>query len=140
MQNTTINHKEQIGRLNAYVLTRIAASPIHGVGLFAIQDIKKGQKLFMDIMPVVFNLPYKKFGKLNEGIGELLLSQWPQIVNGSVFAYPTTRLQAYLNHSSEANYDAVNDVALREILIGEEITEDYTKIPNSHIVFPWLVK
>ena len=45
---------------------------------------------------------------------------------------------AYMNHSSDANYDAVEDRTLRDIKEGEEITEDYRKIKGCEIVHPWI--
>ena len=135
-----INHNKQIEQLNAFVRTKIAPSPIHGVGLFALRKMKAGEKLYSDMMPIIFNLPYKKFHKLHREIQELLLGQWPQIVNGSIFAFPSTRLEAYINHSENANYDTVNDVLLKDVADNEEITEDYTKIQNYEFVFPWLKK
>jgi len=132
------DHETQIKELNTYVLTKIAPSKIQGVGLFALRDIPKGEKLYADIMPMVFNLPYNSFDKLYPEIVELLLGQWPQIINGSVFAYPTVRLQAYINHSDKPNYDAEKDLTLKNIKAGEEITEDYRQIENYQKVFTWL--
>lgn len=124
--------------LNSTVKTKIGVSKIHGVGLMALLSLEKGEKLYADNIPRVYTLPYSSFGKLFPEIKELLLGQFPQIVNGSHFAYPTTRLQAYVNHSNEPNYDAVNDVMLKDVRAGEEITENYKLIKNYKKVFKWL--
>lgn len=124
--------------LNERVKVRIMPSNIHGVGLFAIRGLKEGEKLYLDNVPKVYTLRYADFGKLDKVVKELLLERWPQILNGSNFAYPDGRYSAYCNHSDTPNVDMMNDVALRDILSGEELTEDYRLILNFLKVFPWL--
>jgi SET domain-containing protein len=133
-----VNHQNQIEELNTFVLTRLAPSPIHGIGVFALRDIPKGSHLFTDMMPRMYNLPYKKFKELRPEVAELLLEQWPQVVNGSIFAWPTTRIQAYMNHSDDPNYNAELDMTTRDITAGEEITENYNAIQNADKIYPWL--
>jgi len=132
------NYKRQIQELNTYVKTYLAPSEIEGVGLFAIRDIPKGQKLYADMAPRLYNLPFSEFRNLFPDVKKEILYRFPQVVNGSAFGYPSTRLQAYINHSDDPNYDAVNDVVLRDIAKGEEITEDYRKIENYKKVFPFI--
>ncbi len=133
-----MNYTRQIQELNTYVKTKVAVSPIEGVGIFAIHDIHKGQKLYTDMIPKMYNLPYKEFNNLFPTVRKELLKHFPLIVRGSAFAYPTTRLSSYLNHSEDPNYDAVNDIVLRDIKSGEEITEDYRKIDGAEEVFDFL--
>lgn len=129
----------KLNTLVKWVNVRIAPSEIHGVGVFAIRDILKGEKLYMDIMPELFNLPYKKIkNNLPEYISEILLERWPLIKDGSPFIYPDARYVAYCNHSDEANYSAKDDVALRDIKVGEEITENYKEIEGWKEVFTFL--
>jgi SET domain-containing protein len=135
-----MSYQRQIDELNTYVKTRIAPSPIHGVGVFAIHDIAKGTKLYTDMIPKMYNLPYKEFRNLFPTVRKLILERWPQIVNGSAFAYPDTRIQAFMNHSDDPNYDAVCDITLRDIKSGQEVTEDYTKIEGCEKVHDWLTK
>lgn len=135
MESTKTNQAKE---LNTFVQTYLAPSKIHGVGVFALQDIPKGRQLFADMVTKVYTLPYKEFDKLFPEVRDQILGQFPQVVNGSNFLYPTTRIQAYMNHSDDPNYDAVNDVALRDIKKDEEITEDYKKIENYDKVFPFL--
>lgn len=131
---------EQIRELNHYVRTKLAPSQIEGVGVFASRDIKKGEPLFTDMMTKLYNLPYSEFDKLRPEVAENLLQSFPLIVKGSAFAYPLTRTQAFLNHSDEPNYDAMTDMALRDIKAGEEVTEDYRKIDGWEDVFTFLKK
>lgn len=130
--------EEQITRLNERVKVRIAPSPIHGVGVFAIRDIAAGQRLYADHMPEVYAVRYANFGKLLPAVKALLLERYPQIVNGSNFIYPDTRHLAYMNHSDTPNYDAKSDTVLRDISEGEELTEDYRLIEGYQQVFSWL--
>ena len=129
---------EQITELNERVKIKLAPSKLHGVGIFALQDIKKGDKLYLDHMPVMYNIKYADFDKLNKDVAETLLSRWPHIINGSLFAFPDVRFSAYCNHSDKPNIDAKNDVALKDIKAGTELTEDYRLIENAEKIYTWL--
>ncbi len=133
-----LKHKQAIELLNRVVSVRIAPSPIHGVGVFAIRDVKEGECLELDAVPHIFDVPYEKFDKLNKDVRDILLGHFPQILGGSHFMYPVTKLTAYLNHSETPNYDAKADKALRDIKAGEEITEDYRLIPGAEKLFDFL--
>lgn len=132
--------KEAINLLNDIVKIKLAPSAIHGVGLFAMRDIKKGERLYADSIPHAFDIPYKDFNKLKPEIREIILGHFPQIVNGSHFLYPVTKMTAFTNHSSTPNYNAKDDVTLKGIKKGEEITEDYRLIDGWEKVFAWLNK
>lgn len=130
--------KEAIILLNDIVKIRLAPSSIHGVGVFAMRNIKKGEKLYTDSIPHQFDVPYSQFDKLDNEIRDILLGHFPLIIEGSHFMYPVTKFSAYLNHSDTPNYDAKDDKALQAIKAGEEITEDYKLIPNWDKIFKWL--
>ncbi len=130
--------KEAIIILNETSLVKLAPSQIHGIGVVALRDIKKGEKLYVDSIPHQYDLPYKKFNKLRAELRDLILGQWPLVITGSHFLYPVTRFSAYLNHSDDPNCDAKEDVALKDIAKGEEITEDYRKIEGHEKIFTWL--
>jgi SET domain-containing protein len=140
---TTKKHKEekfreQLKLLNEIVKIRLAPSEIHGVGVFAIRDIRKGEKLYTDIIPHQFDLPHSKFKQLDEEIKEILLGHFPLIVDGSHFLYPVAKMSAFLNHSDDPNYDAREDRALRKIKRGEEVTESYRLVKNYKKIYEWL--
>ena len=131
--------EKQIEALIRWVNVRIAPSDIHGVGVFAINDIPEGTKLYMDIMPEMFRLPYKKVkNNLPEAISQILLERWPLIQKGSPFVYPDARYVAYCNHSDSPNYDAKKDIAIKDIKAGEEITEDYRQIDGWKEIFDFI--
>lgn len=133
--------EQQAKILERWVNARLGASPIHGIGVFAVRDIKKGQKLYLDIAPQMFQLSYKRLtNQMPSYITEMILERWPTVMRGSAFMYPDTRFVAYMNHSDDANYDAYNDVALRDIEVGEEITENYREITDWETLYPFLTE
>lgn len=132
--------KQAIKMLNDICKIKLAPSTIHGVGVFAMRDLKKGETLYADAIPNALDIPYKLFGQLNPEVKELVLSHWPNIINGSHFLYPVTKMSAFMNHSDDPNVDAKEDRVLRKIKKGEELTEDYRLIINAEKLFAWLNK
>ena len=131
--------KLAIKLLNEVVKVRIQPSPIHGVGVFAIRAIKEGEIMELDAIPHQFDVPFSMMKDIRKDAREIILGQFPAIAVGSHFLYPVTRMQAFLNHSDNPNYDGQADKTLRDVAKGEELTEDYRKIPGHDKVFPWLV-
>lgn len=131
--------KQAIDLINEIVKLQLRPSAVHGVGVFALRDIKKGETLYADIIPHQFDVPYAKFNLLDPTIRDILLGHFPLITEGSHFMYPVTKMSAFLNHSDTPNYDAKKDVALRKIKASEEVLEDYRLIPSFEKVYPWLV-
>lgn len=132
--------KQAIKLLNDIVKVRIAPSSIHGVGVFAMRDLKKGEQMELDAIPHMFDIPHSKLGELNKEARELILSHWPLIATGSHFLYPVTKMTAFMNHQDKPNYDAKTDKMLKSVKKGEEITEDYRLIPLYEKIYPWLVQ
>ena len=130
--------REAIKLLNAIVKIRLAPSSIHGIGVFAMRKMSKGEKIYSDIIPHQFDIPYSDFNELRLDVKEMVLSHFPLIPSGSHFLYPVTKFSAYLNHSDIPNYDAKSDVLLKNVEKGEEITEDYRQIENWEIIYPFL--
>ena len=136
------NQKENaINELNARVKIRIAPSKIHSVGVFAMRDIKDGEKLYAQSVPLPYKISPGNLGKLFPEVRELLLGEVPWISLGVAFPYPTCIFQAYINYAplGECNYDCINDTAVRDISKGEEITENYKVIQGWEVAHPWLV-
>lgn len=143
MKKVTKKHQKEkiesaINLLNEIVKIKVGPSQVHGVGIVAMRDIKKGEKLNADAIFQYLDVPYKDFKKLRPEIAEYLLGRWPQIVNGSVFIYPDAKMTAFMNHADDPNYDSLSDKALKSIKAGEEIFEDYRNVPNWEKVYPWL--
>lgn len=135
---------EQIDHLNTSVKCKLAPSSIHGIGVFAIRAIQKGEKLYC--LPQMqgelrwYNVPFGSFGKLFPEVRELILQRWPSVVNGSLFLSPNDMMWmvTFMNHSEGPNYDVDTDTALRDIKNGEEVTENYRLMKNWERVYPWL--
>lgn len=121
--------KEQIQFLNDTVKVKLASSKIHGVGVVAMRNIRKGDRLycFPNTRPYWFTLTYANLTKLLPEIRELILERWPSVVDGSHFLSPNDMswLICFLNHSDDPNYDPKTDTATRDIKKGEEIFENY---------------
>jgi SET domain-containing protein len=124
--------------LNATVKLRIAPSPIHGVGVFAMRDIPKGTKLYADRAPQPYRISEGNLSKLFPDVLTELSERWPRMLLGEGFAYPYCFIQGFMNHADEPNYDNALDIALCDIKAGEEVTEDYRAIPGWEKAFPWL--
>ncbi len=118
-----MNHVEY---LNKNVLCTVAPSSIHGVGIFAIQDIKKGQELCNYTEGIITFDSEEDINKLIPEVKEIVLQRTTFEVGKPLTIISPNReqyLQAYMNHSNSANSDGIK--ALRDIKKGEEVTEDY---------------
>lgn len=145
--STLMNAQEQALYLGNTVKCRIGQSKVHGVGVIAMRDIKKGEQMFcaLTVKPQWYNVSFanlKKYLKqTHPEVLELILDRWPNIVNGAPFISPNydARLTSFMNHSNTPNFDPQNDVAVADIKAGEEVFEDYRTIRNYKEAFPWLV-
>lgn len=137
-----LSKDDQINELNTEVRCKLAASPVHGVGVFTIRDIKKGERLYCtpNLIPKFYNIPFGSLNKLFPEVRELVLSRWASVVNGSIFQSPNddAGLLFFCNHSTEPNYAVVTDTALKDISKGEEVLEDYRLMDNAEKVYTWL--
>jgi SET domain-containing protein len=130
--------KEVINHLKNNIKTEIAVSPIHGVGVFAIKDIKEGEQLFpiWEYETGIYLIPNEALKEIpnsvlilldkyfiNEECGFKVL----RLFKGMNFLFHGTSYcnSAYPNIEN-INID-INGVALRDIKAGEEILEWYTK-------------
>lgn len=139
-----LNQQEQINELNTEIRCKLGQSKIHGVGVFAIRDIKSGEKCY--IMPKGeakwYQVSWTNLNKLFPEVRDIIKQRWASIINGSMFLSPNddTMLILYMNHSDNPNFDTHTDLALKDIKAGEEITEDYCRMNNAKGVFPDLCK
>ena len=110
--------------LNATVWCKIGVSPIHGVGVFAIRDIPKGQRMYCQ--SAGGKLLFDPLDGVLPEIKQLILSRWPYPAErGYLNPNDDARLVSFMNHSQEYNYDWHTDTALKDIHTGQEVTEDY---------------
>ena len=77
---------EQIRELIDTVKCRLAPSPIHGIGVFTIRDIKKGETLHCRIEePIWYTVTYKNLAKLPSEVRQLILERWSLVIHGEPF-------------------------------------------------------
>lgn len=120
--------------LNDTVKLTIKPSDIHGVGVFAIRDIKKDEDLHTHGSPQKVLYRPKDLKGLNKEVKDLILQRWLMAEKGGTFLNPhdDVWLNSFINHSCEPNMDKYNDKAMRDIEKGEEITINY----NPQYVMP----
>ncbi len=111
--------------LNATVWAKLAPSKIHGIGVFAIRSIPKGQKVYE-----LGNRRWRKpieYHMAHQAIQELIYQRWPLVIEGADFWSPNddAHLPSFLNHSNTPNVDKHTFCALRDISTGEELVENY---------------
>lgn len=104
------------------VNTYVKPSQIHGLGLFASEDIKEGERIIHgnpDYSFVEEWVRYKKTEKIK--------------------SFTLARGYCMINHSEEPNTHRegkdLHIIASRDIQKGEEITEDYYKLGDDHNPF-----
>jgi len=114
--------------MNATVYCKLAPSSIHGVGVFAIRNIPQGTE-FSPNDNAVFQCDEEDFKNILPEIQELIIQRNSFRENEPlIFINPnkTQVFQQYMNHSNTPNSDG--RFAIRDILAGEEITEDFTLV------------
>ena len=113
--------------INKTVLATIRPSKVEGVGVFAIQDIKNGERMYLRWNPM--GMLQTTLSKLKPEVRKIIEQRWPIVKDGYPFIHPheDANYISFMNHSNDPNYDDKNDVALKDIRRGEEITEDYGK-------------
>lgn len=121
--------KDAIIMLNDVVKTKIGASA-GKVVVYAMRNIKKGERVYANVIPCLVDISYKDFNKIRSEVREMILEHFPQVVNGSHFMCPDTLMQMYMQHSEKPNYDTDTDKALKTIYKGEEIVHDYRKMKD----------
>jgi SET domain-containing protein len=140
--------KKQISRVMPHtgVYTRIGVSTIHGVGVIAICNIRKGARIFGadNDVPLV-EVPEEQVKRLPAEIQKLYDDFCPVKVkrSGRIYVCPKSfnsmTVSWYLNHSAkdpnvrcDKNYDFF---AIRAIRPGEELTVDYRTYGESPAPF-----
>lgn len=141
-EQTPLSQKDQIIKLMSEVKCTLAPSTIHGIGVFAIRDIRKGERCYCtpNSKKEWYSVSYSNLNKLWPEQKELILQRWASIINGSLFTSPNddVTLILFMNHSENPNYDIYTDSALKDIKKDEELVEDYRVMKNWEKVFPWL--
>lgn len=132
-----MNKHELIEDLEKNIYCRVQASPVHGVGVFAVRDIPKGVNPFVGRLPA----PWKKISYNDVMENQNILPQVKEYVKAmypiqdGIIYMPNHSLNAigvsyYINHSDTPNLGGPVDdpefTTLRDIKKGEELFADYT--------------
>ena len=135
-----LTKKQQIAQLNDTVRCTLRPSRIEGIGVFAIQYIRKGERCNCtpNLIPKFYNLTFTQLDDLVPEVKELILARWASVVNQSLFMSPNddAHLLMFMNHSEEPNYDVVTDTALKDIPRNTELLENYCVMENAEKVYP----
>lgn len=129
---------QQIKELNSEIKATLKPSEIHGIGVFALRDIKEGDKLYT--APVeykMYEIPFERLDKLRPDIKDIVMERWPMVYHDVAFESPNNvGLMGFMNHADEPN--SLQDIASQDIKRGEEITEDYRLIQDFKKIFKFL--
>ena len=70
-----------IAELNDECVCVLAPSKIHGIGVFALRDVKKGDKLHCIFDPrQIYEIPYDRFNEIRPEIREIILGRYPGVI------------------------------------------------------------
>lgn len=107
-------------KVNCY----IKPSQIHGVGLFALEDIKAGDIIEVELAKCDYSRDYKEWAKY--------------LKETTKKSFALTQGYCVINHSGEPNVfrgDEIIIIAKTDIKKGEEIVENYYDLPDNHNPF-----
>lgn len=114
----------------------IKASPVHGIGVFAIRDIPKGtQDIFSQGVGEWIEVSKEEVEALPKHSRDLvenhcLFDEQSYFIPD--YGFKLVDLVIYLNHSDTPNVVSINDgerfEAIRDIKVGEELFVDYGTI------------
>ena len=113
-----------------HIKYKLDRSDIHGIGVFANQDIKKGEVIFTASPILDVNITQEQFDSLEE-------PEKKEVIYWGFFDKPTQRWHVdfdhmhFINHSYSAN--TIQDllhletylIAAKDIQAGEELTQNY---------------
>lgn len=109
------------------VKTKIGPSNIHGFGLFADQNILKGEIVWQHDEFFDQHISEKKFLMMSEYVQQYIKRYGHKDMHHSIYILCGDNAR-FTNHSYKPNVEMITpniSIANRDIKIGEEITEDY---------------
>ncbi len=112
------------------VHTSLRASPIHGVGVFAEEPIRKGQVVWQFDHRVDIVIPCNQLQDFPQAMQDYLERlSYVEGLNGSRVMVLCADNAKFVNHADEPNLldtpDGVQEIAVRDIEAGEELTCNY---------------
>ena len=126
-------------QLHQHTFAMLKPSPLHGIGVFAITAINKGErKIFSDHESEWIEVSKEEVDALPQHAKDLIENHC--LFNETHYYIPEYGfkifdLAVYLNHSDQPNLISVNEgeffEAIRDIEAGEELLVDYGTIVDS---------
>jgi SET domain-containing protein len=126
-------------QLHQHTFAMLKPSPLHGIGVFSITAIKKGErKIFSDHESEWIEISKEEVDALPQHARDLVENHC--LFNETHYYVPEYGfkifdLAVYLNHSDQPNLISINDgeffEAIRDIEAGEELLIDYGTIVDS---------
>jgi len=113
-----------------HIAYKLKSSDLHGVGLFADEDIKKGQLVYTASPLLDLNITQEQFDRLDQKEKDEIL-WWGFFDQPSKMWRVDFDVSKFINHSSDAtvtqdeNHDEAYLIAVRDIKSGEELTQNY---------------
>lgn len=116
--------------------TEIRETSLNGKGTFAIEDIKKGEMIYIRGGHLLTKDEVFKYSNEDaiDGYWPITDEYWLGAINEEEFKYQ----KVYVNHSCNPNCGLrgeITCVAMRDIKKGEEITQDYGMLDNANYSF-----
>lgn len=111
--------------MSTQVLAEVRPSPIHGVGLFALQDVKSGTVVVWECGRCLV-VPEDVLERNMFHAEAAQVRRWGYLRSPGVWLLPCDHAR-YVNHSDAPNLKTgrFGDYAARDIAAGEELTVDY---------------
>lgn len=127
---------ELINELMHHTFVMLKPSPVQGIGVFAITNIKKGQRrIFSDDKSEWISISKKEVNTLpahSKAIIENYCLYDEENYFVPEYGFKMADLVIFLNHDDNPNVASINDgedfIALRDIDEGEELFIDYGQI------------
>lgn len=113
-----------------HIAYKLKTSELHGIGLFANENIKKGQVIYTASPLLDLNITQEQFDSLQQKEKDEVL-WWGFFDQPSKMWHVDFDVSKFINHSADAtvtqdeNHDEAYLIATRDILSGEELTQNY---------------
>lgn len=118
-----------------HVSYKLKASELHGVGLFANEDIKSGQLIYTASPLLDLNITQKEFDSLDKKEQDEIL-WWGFFDQPSQMWHVDFDVSKFINHSygatvtQDQSHDEAYLIASRDIRSGEELTQNYLEFES----------
>lgn len=122
-----------------HIKYRLDKSEKHGIGLFADQDIKKGELIYTASPTLDLNITKEQFESLNES-EQREMKYWGFWIEKDKVWHVDFDVSKFINHSTEATVtqDTTKDdaylIATRDIKAGEELTQNYLEFESEEVL------